>query len=106
VKKAGEFFVNLLGVKLLRVEEPMPYTLIEVGGKQVAGFWQKSPDEGQIPNAWAVYFAVADCDSAAKKAESLGGKVIVPPTDTPGGRFATLQDPQGAVFGVMKPLRQ
>lgn len=105
VKKAGDFFVNLLGVKLLRQEGPMPYTMIEVGGKPVAGLWQKTGDMGQMPNAWAVYFAVADCDSAAKKAESLGGKVLMPPMDTPGGRFAMFQDPQGAVSGIVK-LRQ
>ena len=101
-EKAAEFFVKLLGVGLVRQEQPMQYTMIEVGGRAVGGFFQKPPEEAAIPNMWALYFAVPDCDSAAKKAESLGGRVIVPPMDTPGGRFATLQDPQGAVFGVIK----
>jgi predicted enzyme related to lactoylglutathione lyase len=34
---------------------------------------------------------------------SLGGKIISGPSDIPGtGRYAVLQDPQGAVFGIYK----
>jgi predicted enzyme related to lactoylglutathione lyase len=48
-----------------------------------------------------VYFAVEDVDAAAKRVEELGGKVAVPPTDTPAGRFAVVNDPQGAVFSII-----
>jgi predicted enzyme related to lactoylglutathione lyase len=46
---------------------------------------------------------VEDPDATARKATELGGKVVVPPTDIPDvGRFATLADPQGAHFSVIK----
>jgi predicted enzyme related to lactoylglutathione lyase len=32
----------------------------------------------------------------------LGGTVTVPPNDTPYGRFAMMQDPQGAYFAIIK----
>jgi hypothetical protein len=49
------------------------------------------------------YFQVADCDAVAAKAQTLGGRVFVPPTDIPDvGRFAMLADPQGAMFSVIK----
>jgi predicted enzyme related to lactoylglutathione lyase len=56
----------------------------------------------QVPPFWLVYFAVADCDAIASKAQELGGRVMVPPMDIPQGRFAILSDPQGATFGVIR----
>ena len=58
---------------------------------------------GGIPPHWMVYLAVEDCDSSTGRAKELGGAVEVPPTDIPSvGRFAVLQDPQGAVFSVIR----
>jgi hypothetical protein len=51
---------------------------------------------------WVNYVQVANCDETAAKATSLGGKVCMPPTDIPNtGRFAMLQDPQGAMLSVI-----
>lgn len=55
------------------------------------------------PPFWLTYFAVDDCDAAAKKARSLGGTLHVEPTDIPNvGRFAVVMDPQGAAFAIIK----
>jgi predicted enzyme related to lactoylglutathione lyase len=51
---------------------------------------------------WSVNFWVADTDAIADKTAELGGKVVVPPHDTPVSRDAILADPQGAVFSVSK----
>jgi predicted enzyme related to lactoylglutathione lyase len=54
--------------------------------------------EGTPPN-WGCYVTVSDVDATAAKAEELGGKILMPPTDIPNvGRFSVLQDPQGAVI--------
>jgi predicted enzyme related to lactoylglutathione lyase len=51
-----------------------------------------------------VYFAVTNCDAIADKTVKLGGKVLSKPQDIPNvGRFAVLQDPQGAALGVLQP---
>jgi predicted enzyme related to lactoylglutathione lyase len=76
------------------------YTLWEVGGKAEAGMYQVTADE---PPRWMVYFNVDDPDAVVAKVEQLGGVVAVPPTDTPAGRFASIGDPQGAYFSVIKP---
>jgi predicted enzyme related to lactoylglutathione lyase len=56
----------------------------------------------EVPPNWAVYFAVADCDATADRAQDLDGELLVPPRDVAGtGRFAFLQDPLGAVFAVI-----
>jgi hypothetical protein len=66
---------------------------------------QIAPEWGPMPPNWMVYFAVDDCDAKAALAETLGGRILMPPTDVPEiGRFATLQDPQGAAFSIIKLL--
>ncbi len=53
------------------------------------------------------YITVADVDAAAKKTTSLGGKVIVPPTDIPNvGRFCMITDPTGAHVSLMQWVPQ
>jgi hypothetical protein len=56
----------------------------------------------QVPSYWTVYFAADDVDKAFKKAVDAGGQEMLAPQDFPGGRFAILSDPQGAVFGLLK----
>jgi predicted enzyme related to lactoylglutathione lyase len=49
------------------------------------------------------YFRVTDVDASANKAKELGANLRVPPTDIPNvGRFSVVQDPQGAVFAIIK----
>ncbi|MFF4248034.1 VOC family protein [Streptomyces sp. NPDC001822] len=52
---------------------------------------------------WMTYFQVADADEAAARVAELGGRVLHPPRDTPSGRLATVADPEGAVFTVVRP---
>lgn len=59
-------------------------------------------DTGMGP-VWLPYFEVADADAAVATAAQHGGTVLAPPMDIPqAGRFATLADPAGAVFCVIK----
>ena len=56
-----------------------------------------------IPPNWMPYIEAGNVDDAARKVTSLGGTVVVPPSDIPGtGRFAVVRDPQGATFGLYK----
>lgn len=81
----------------------MPYTSFMLGERPAAGMMAIQPDWGEVPPHWLVYFAVEDCDWTVGQARELGGGVLVEATDIPEvGRFAMIQDPQGAVFGVIK----
>jgi hypothetical protein len=56
---------------------------------------------GPVAAHWLPFFAVDDCDGTAAHAQALGALVKLPPTELPRmGRFAVLEDPQGAAFGV------
>lgn len=77
------------------------YTMFKTGDVNAAGTVEPSM-EG-VPNHWTSYLSVDDVDARAKKAESLGGKIIVPPTDIPGiGRFSVVADPEGATFNLFR----
>jgi predicted enzyme related to lactoylglutathione lyase len=68
-----------------------------------AGMMPNPPEMKDNPSAWGLYFAVTDCDATARKAVDLGGKILHGPENIPNiGRFAVLQDPQGAVFSILK----
>jgi predicted enzyme related to lactoylglutathione lyase len=56
-------------------------------------------DEPQAP-VWGVDFWIADADAAARRAEELGGSVLVAPHDVPGFRHTVVTDPQGAAFSL------
>jgi hypothetical protein len=50
---------------------------------------------------WRVTFWIDDTDAAVSRAAALGGSVVVPPDDAPGGfRQALLADPEGGTFSV------
>jgi predicted enzyme related to lactoylglutathione lyase len=51
-----------------------------------------------------VYAGVDDVEGTLRMAESLGAKTTMPPMDLPaGGRIALFVDPQGHMFGLVKP---
>ena len=49
------------------------------------------------------YVNVSDLAAALAKAESLGGKTVMPPMAVPGGpEIAQFSDPEGNVIGLSK----
>jgi predicted enzyme related to lactoylglutathione lyase len=79
------------------------YTTFYSGGERVGGSMpMDAAMPATIPSYWMPYFGVDDVDAAFAKAKTLGAKEMVEPTDFPGGRFAIVSDPQGAMFGLMR----
>jgi predicted enzyme related to lactoylglutathione lyase len=56
----------------------------------------------EVPAHWLTYFTSGDVDATVARAQELGARVLVPVTEIGGGmgRFAVIQDPQGAAFGI------
>ncbi|WP_328395561.1 VOC family protein [Streptomyces sp. NBC_00390] len=51
---------------------------------------------------WMTYFEVEDTDAAAHQVLDLGGHVVEQPRDGATGRLATVADPEGAVFTIVR----
>jgi len=77
------------------------YRIFNRGETGIAGL-MTNPD-ASMPAYWTPYVAVEDPDATVAKAKELGGSLLVEPMDVPKvGRFAVLQDPQGATFGIIR----
>lgn len=79
------------------------YTLLDLNGQYVAGLMSLCEDEQNqgIPPHWNAYVAVDSCEETVRRAQDLGGTVLVAPFDIPdAGRMAVIRDPQGAVLAL------
>lgn len=86
------------------------YDMWKADGQEVGGVMPLSAEARKVgaPPYWIGYVDTDDVDITLQKAQSFGGKIVVPGTDIPGGvgRFAILADPQGATFALYRPSRE
>ena len=69
--------------------------------EELAGLAEITPWEGSTPPHWLAFVDVTDLDARLREAQELGGKILWGPQSVEArGRFAVLQDPTGAVFGM------
>ena len=102
-KSAANFYTKLVGWKTKVFDQNPSYTMFTAKGRPVAGLM--ALPEPSSPLSWLAYIGTPNVDETARQAEGLGGKVVKKPTDIPTiGRFAILQDPQGAMFVAFTPL--
>jgi predicted enzyme related to lactoylglutathione lyase len=96
--KTEAFFADLFGWSIQRAG---PASLIDTGGGGINGHITAL---GHEPHHYVtVYVQVDDLNASLRKAESLGGKTLVPPVEIPTGTFAWFADPDGNGIGLWKP---
>jgi predicted enzyme related to lactoylglutathione lyase len=105
VEKAKPFYKKVFGWNDKKSEGPAdapPYWEFNLGGDSFAGGMEMNPMvPAEMPSYWLAYFSVDDVDKAFDKAIYAGGKELMAPDNFPGGRFAIVSDPTGAVFGLL-----
>uniref|UniRef100_UPI003C7BE055 VOC family protein n=1 Tax=unclassified Streptomyces TaxID=2593676 RepID=UPI003C7BE055 len=112
VPSAAAFFNTVFGWQTNQMSFPGgAYTVVRPAGtdNDESAFGGLVPLD-QVPSEtaagphWLPYFAVEDTDATVSAAERLGGGVTIPATDLPEvGRIATIADPAGATFAVIRP---
>ncbi len=99
--QARQFYTQLFGWDIQTHDRDTTFSNRD---QRIADMRQTTEAWGNTWPQWRVYFAVADCEASAVKARALGGRIIIPPTNhSVIGRFAVLQDSQGALFSIVKP---
>lgn len=98
-KKTREFYGKLFGWEYQMMED---YGLVAATGEKSIGGGVSGTPPG-VPPYVTFYVMVDDLDKYLKQAESLGGKMTVPPTPIPNyGSFAMFADPDGNMIGLFK----
>lgn len=97
LEKTKQFYAKLFDWKL---SQEGPAAMIDAESGGITGHITSL---GHEPHQFTHFYVVVD-DVAAylEKANSLGGKTLVPPVDIPTGTFAWLQDPEGNTIGLWK----
>ena len=100
---ARDFYGAVFGWDFEESEEaPGRYWDITREGQVIGSIFAADADELDSP-LWLVSLSVPDVDGSVSRASSLGASVAVPPSDLPNrGRYAVVEDPQGAFFVVLQ----
>lgn len=100
-RKAQKFYNEVLGWKVEpHKSEGETYEMIQAGDTAIGGY--TPPSNGDKAH-WVAYIAVDDVDKATKAATANGAKVTQKPSDIPNvGRWARIEDPQGAEISFFK----
>ena len=101
---AGRFYASVAGLEVLpdaRGNQPNAFVLAS-GGYSRASVAPLPPRPKAKPG-WLLFVRVADVKAAAAKATSLGGRILVAPSDAPTAYWrAVIADPTGAVIGLVQ----
>ncbi len=100
--KLRRFYTDLFGWKIEGAAGDMDYGLVAPGNGGIGGGVGKSQDGG---GGHVTFFVEVDDPKAyLAKAEKLGAKTVVPPTEIPSYNltFAYFMDPQGHLIGLSK----
>ena len=101
-EKTKEFFSELFG---WGVSDMGPATMIDTQAAG-AGIQGHMTALGHEPHNYTIFYVdVDDVPAALAKAESLGGKTLVPPVTIPNGTFAWFADPEGNTIGLWKAAK-
>jgi len=101
-ERAQKFYAELFDWKLEADPEMGGYGLVDTGAGAEAIIGGIGPSMESGDTGVKIYMRVDDLDAYLTRAEQLGGKQLVPPTDLPGdfGRFAIFADPDGNPVGL------
>jgi predicted enzyme related to lactoylglutathione lyase len=100
LQKTGAFYTELFGWSATPAG---PASMIDTlsHGQGIQGHFTAL---GHEPHNFTIFYVqVEDITESLARAESLGGKKLVPPVTIPSGTFAWFADPEGNTIGLWKP---
>jgi len=108
VEDAKAFYGRLLGWSPQELTaNGGAFTRLQLLGQDVGSVYQmrQAHVADGVPSHWTPYIRVDDVDTIARRAASIGGKVLVQPFTIDGiARIALILDSVGAHVGLWEPL--
>ncbi|HYK69486.1 MAG TPA: VOC family protein [Streptosporangiaceae bacterium] len=101
-EQARKFYCEMFGWQASPDPAMGGYALVDTGAGEDAIGGGIGPSAGAGDTGVKIYMRVDNLDVCLDRAERLGGRRVVPPTDLPGdfGRFAIFADPDGNAVGL------
>ena len=110
VDAALEFYGGLFGWTFDEAtppDAPQRYVIAQLTGRDAAAIAGPRAHSESGEAVWSTYVAVDDVDAATERLVSLGAAEVLAPVDAgPGGRTATLTDPEGVEFRLWQARRR
>ncbi len=79
------------------------YAMVDKNGEGVGGVCHKRGMNSNLPSQWIVYFTVENVQKSIETCNNMGGKVLKETKNDDGELFfALLEDPSGAVVGIVQ----
>ena len=104
---AESFYKKTVGWTTVPFAPDGSYTVLNNAAGAGVGGVMRLPDSAKqmgAPPHWMMYVGTPNVDQTAERIAQLGGRVLKQPADIPNtGRFAVVQDPFGATFGIFQP---
>ncbi|MBY0497054.1 MAG: VOC family protein [Cyanobacteria bacterium] len=101
---AESFYKKVAGWSSVPFAPDGSYTVFNNASGAGVGGVMKLPGNATPPPNWLMYIGTPNVDDTAMRVAQLGGKVIKQPETIPNtGRYAVVQDPYGAAFGIDQP---
>ena len=97
-KKLQQFYGELFDWNM-NTDNPMDYGIVDNGGAGINGGVGRSAD-GQAHVTW--YVQVEDINACLEKAESLGGKTVLPRSELGMVTRGLFNDPEGNMIGLVE----
>jgi predicted enzyme related to lactoylglutathione lyase len=78
------------------------YSMLPAGaGDPVAGICHARGVNAKLPAQWLIYVTVGDLAASVRRCQELGGRVIDGPRSMGEQKVCVIQDPAGAVVGLV-----
>lgn len=98
-QKLREFYGYLFDWKIEK-SDPSGIGAVKTSGK--GGIDGSIREESNGPVETLIYVQVQDLEATLTRVEKLGGKTIVPPTESSDRRWAQFEDPEGHIIGLVQ----
>jgi predicted enzyme related to lactoylglutathione lyase len=103
-KAALAFYTRIVGWKTQPWDKDPSYTMLLAGSGPVGGVMALPAEWKGTPPQWASYIETPNLDETLTTTQRLGARVLRPASPIPEvGRFAVVEDPQGAAFVPFEP---